>query len=202
MRKFKTIYKHVGYFNDYTSIQDMCEKCPDIAKKIIFKGSIAIEMFKNDEGIFMPNIDPVEDDVLILEDEKECYISNDKKYVVTNSVYDGIFDVDVDSDEYDPNNVDCDCYVDIWEFDHIESCISLNDLRESAEPMDTIVIGMSFDSRVTDKATSWHTFKRCDYHNFDEWVEHVYREFYFQLNRDDVFYLELTAQKTDVLFKS
>lgn len=198
MRKFKTIYKHVGYFNDYSSIQDMCSKEPAFH----FSGVIAIDMFKRGEGNFIPDIDPAEDDILILEDEKDYYTSAHKKYVVTNSVYDGIFDVDVDSDEYDPNNVDCDCYVDIWEFDRIEPYITLNDLRESAEARDTIVIGMSFDSRFTDKATSWRTFKRCDYHNFDEWVEHVYREFYFQLNRDDVFHLELTAHKTDVLFKS
>lgn len=201
MRKFKTIYKHLGYFNDYTSIQDMCSIGPAPSNTFHFDGGIAVEMLLNQEGCFMEDTNPDENDVLILEEEKDYYLSNDKKFVVTNSVHKDILDVDVTAEGYDPNMVDCVCYVDIWEFDHIEPYITLDDLSEMVEARDLIVIGLSFNSKVTTQATSWINFKRNEFTDFDEWIKRVYREFYFQLNRDDVYYIELTAHKTDVLYK-
>lgn len=196
----KTIYKHIGYINDFESIQSVMTivepsaPCGDEYKKAHTTAYIRTwdmdELVK--DGDFIPTKAERPDSDLVLEEESnKVYFSKDKKYAYIESVCIDDLKVDTEAEGFDPNKVSCDSYIDIFEFDNVENDFSykqmLADVR--AEGYDNFIV------KCDTSAIRFDNPRLPMMEKFDC----AFREFAYQYNRKDYKKVEFIGYKQSTI---
>ena len=198
MARSKTIYKHIGYFNNRADISTMCRIISKKDRTFSVDRQTIFDYVDNGFGSFHESDDDT-DDILIVEEENidGLVISNDKKYIATYDIcYDDAAYMCSGNDEEDLSEYDCNSYIDIYVFDRVESPFEYEEMRKECEDDDTFVVRLS-DTSETEYTSSFF-FTQKDY---EDAFDRAYRTLVLAFGNPNIKYLDFISTKTRTLFK-